>query len=67
MERNSLRTGKMKIPEKGIYGTLKRLEPPSYTEGFDQLYYVRIDGPGSFAVREWLPGPGELPAGGQGE
>ena len=67
VERNSLRMGKMKIPEKGIYGTLKRLEPPSYAEGFDQLYYVRIDGPGSFAVREWLPGPGDLSAGGPGE
>ncbi len=67
VERNSLRLGRMKIPEKGIYGTLKRLEPPSYAEGFDQLFYVQISGPGSFAVREWLPGPGELPTAERGE
>jgi predicted kinase len=57
VERNSQRTGKRRIPDKGIYGTLKRLEPPSYAEGFDRLYYVRIGEQGEFVVREWLAGP----------
>lgn len=42
IERNALRTGKEKIQEKGIYATLKRLEKPSFNEGFDELYFVEI-------------------------
>jgi predicted kinase len=43
IERNSQRTGKENVPEIGIRGTHKRLEPPSYDEGFDVLYSVRIE------------------------
>jgi predicted kinase len=40
LERNSKRdTGK--IPEKGILATYKRLELPTQTEGFDELFYRR--------------------------
>ncbi|MCC9167508.1 ATP-binding protein [Pontibacter harenae] len=42
VERNSSRTGRWLVPEKGIYGTAKRLEKPSVSEGFDALYIVRI-------------------------
>ncbi|WP_026462444.1 AAA family ATPase [Adhaeribacter aquaticus] len=51
--RNSNRTGKEKIPDVGIYGTRKRLEIPSYSEGFDSLFYVHIKELGRFSVREW--------------
>ena len=54
VERNNQRTGKQKIPEKGIYGTLKRLEFSSYAEGFAALFHVRMLGQDGFEVREWL-------------
>jgi hypothetical protein len=31
------------VPEKAIFITAHKLEPPSYAEGFDTLYYVRIE------------------------
>ncbi len=39
--RNLERTGKVQVPEKAIFITAYRLEPPTYAEGFDTLYYVR--------------------------
>lgn len=42
IERNSLRVGKECIPEIGIKGTLKKLQIPGYSEGFDKLYRVFI-------------------------
>ena len=40
--RNKQRTGKAQVPEKAIFITAYKFEPPSYAEGFDTLYYVRI-------------------------
>jgi len=31
-----------RVPPAGIFGTLKRLEPPALAEGFDELYLVRV-------------------------
>lgn len=56
LARNALRTGKARIPNRGIFGTNKRLQIPSLGEGFDELYQVRVDGTGSFVVEGW---PGE--------
>ena len=53
LDRNSGRDGKAQIPDKGILGTYKRLELPSYKEGFDKLYYVRITDDGTFDVQEY--------------
>ncbi len=53
LSRNSRRTGRARIPEKGILGTYKRLRMPSLEEGFDRLYYVRIDEADRFVVEEW--------------
>jgi predicted kinase len=39
---NKLRTGKAQVPEKAIFITAHKFTPPSYDEGFDRLYYVRI-------------------------
>lgn len=61
--RNAAREGRARVPPVAIYATAKRLTPPTYAEGFDRLYTVRIvttsvaaaDG---FEVREVAhPGP----------
>lgn len=52
LSRNEQRTGKEKIPEVGLKGTYNRLELPSYSEGFDILYYVRIRN-NKFIISEW--------------
>lgn len=53
IERNRQRSGKALIPVKGILGTYRKLEVPSFEEGFDQLYSVTINEAGEFVVREW--------------
>lgn len=40
--RNAKRIGKELVPVPGIRGTYKKLEPPSYTEGFDLLCQVEL-------------------------
>ena len=53
LERNRLRQGSARIPDGGVIGISGRLEPPSRTEGFDELWHVRMDGGGGFLVEEW--------------
>lgn len=53
LARNSERIGAARIPDRGVLGTYKQLEIPEYAEGFDALYYVRIDPVGMFQVEEW--------------
>lgn len=53
LARNAYREEKSRIPEKGVLGTYKRLQLPSLEEGFDELYYVKIDGEQTFQVMEW--------------
>ncbi|MDE6054899.1 MAG: AAA family ATPase [Lachnospiraceae bacterium] len=50
--RNELREGKEKVPAKAIAATSKKLEMPSYEEGFDELYFVRITETGT-VVEKW--------------
>lgn len=40
--RNEQRIGKAKIPSMAIAATSNKLELPSYCEGFDELYFVKI-------------------------
>ncbi|MDQ4064403.1 MAG: ATP-binding protein [Actinomycetota bacterium] len=54
LARNARRTGKARIPEKGIFGTHQRLRLPDFEEGFDDLYYVHVDEAGRFIVERWL-------------
>jgi predicted kinase len=54
IERNRLRAGKEKVPDVAIYATAKRLVPPSYPEGFDELISVRITEDSAFEVRTEL-------------
>ncbi len=54
IRRNNARTGKAQIPAKAIAGTSKKLQVPTLSEGFDELYYVRIGEVGEFIVEEWV-------------
>ncbi len=51
--RNAQRPAKEQIPLKGIRGASGRLQIPSRDEGFDELYYVRIDAGNEFVVEDW--------------
>lgn len=53
MERNGSRSESEQISPKGIMGTYNKLELPTYSEGFDALYYVGIEDDGKFRVEEW--------------
>ncbi len=48
LRRNASRAGRAVIPVPGVIGTLKRLEAPTWAEGFDELYSVSIDENGQF-------------------
>ena len=50
--RNNLRGGKEVIPAKAIAMTSNRLEMPSRSEGFDELYFVANDGE-TMMISEW--------------
>lgn len=52
LKRNSLRSGKMRIPDRGVIGRAAQLELPKYAEGFDELHYVTITDDG-FAISDW--------------
>lgn len=51
--RNEKRDDRTRVPPAGLFGTLKRLERPGRSEGFDELYRVRLPEPGKFAVERW--------------
>ena len=53
IERNNQRTEKAKVPEKGLLGSFKRLQIPTFDEGFDELFYVSIDEENKFVVEDW--------------
>lgn len=50
LARNAARSGPERVPPVAIYATAKRLTAPSYAEGFDALYAVRIASGGGFEV-----------------
>ena len=47
------RTGKAQVPDKAIFITAHKFTPPSYEEGFDRLYYVRIAENSTVEKPEW--------------
>jgi predicted kinase len=53
LERNRERTGKARVPDKGIVAMYRRLQLPRTDEGFDQIFYVSIAEQHRFDVREW--------------
>ncbi len=48
--RNKQRTGAANIPVAGILAAYKRMEVPTYEEGFDELYCVRLTAENLFVV-----------------
>ena len=44
MQRNEKRVGKDRIDNVGVIAKFKQLQPPSFDEGFDKLYFVKIEG-----------------------
>ncbi len=53
IKRNAARSGKAQVPDRAIQGTAARMEMPERSEGFDELWYVRIDERGQFVVEAW--------------
>jgi predicted kinase len=53
LQRNQQRLGKQRIPEAGIRAVYHKLQIPTMDEGFDKIYYVKLDLQGSFVVEEW--------------
>ncbi len=51
--RNVQRSARQQVPIEAILGTARRMQMPSRREGFDELFYVRIDDAGSFVVEGW--------------
>ena len=51
--RNEQRPADRQVPLRGLLGTAGRMELPSLEEGFDELYYVRIEEVGGFVVEGW--------------
>lgn len=52
---NAQRSGKAVVPVQGVLGTLKKLERPHASEGFDRLYRVEVDEAGQFIVEAYDP------------
>jgi predicted kinase len=61
VERNHQRIGKARVPDVALYTTIKRLQRPGFSEGFRQLYHVRMDGNGGWEVSEWQEPAMETP------
>lgn len=43
LRRNRTREGRDRVPDVAIFAVRKRLEPPSFAEGFDRLFIVRLN------------------------
>jgi predicted kinase len=54
LRRNAQRCDGERVPDKGIAGTYSQLQIPSIDEGFDEMWYVRLEN-GLFVVVEWTP------------
>ena len=59
LARNASRKDKQAIPVPGVIGTFKRLEPPAYDEGFDELYAVRLSAGNRYVVLPYPPPSGD--------
>ena len=52
ISRNEKRTGKKRVPDIAIVSKSNELELPDKDEGFDSLYFVRMNG-NDFVIEEW--------------
>ena len=53
MKRNQLRKGKTRVPDVAVKSIHSKIQLPTYTEGFDEIYYVYIKN-NRFIVENWL-------------
>lgn len=53
LRRNRDRPESDRIPPKGLVGRRKELQLPTLAEGFDRLFYVRLEESGTFLVEDW--------------
>ncbi|HYF81757.1 MAG TPA: ATP-binding protein [Clostridia bacterium] len=53
IERNNARIDKEKVPVIALRRTHSKLQLPTYDEGFDELYHVKISETNEFVVEEW--------------
>lgn len=53
LRRNQQREGRAVVADEALRNKIHHLQPPSYSEGFDALYFVSIDPLGGFVVRDW--------------
>jgi predicted kinase len=50
LARNAARQGTERVPDIGLYATMRQLRRPRQADGFDAVYEVRFDGHGGFQV-----------------
>jgi hypothetical protein len=55
LKRNTARPATERVPPIGLYGTRKRLHPPTPDEGFDTLYRVSLGDDSALIIEEWAP------------
>ena len=53
LQRNAGRSEPERIPEGGLRAACAKLELPARDEGFDELFFVKMDGKGGFTVEDW--------------
>jgi predicted kinase len=53
LERNLLREGKARVPEVALRVTVRKLQRPTYQEGYQRLYHVRM-GEEGWVVSDWI-------------
>ena len=51
--RNKVRTDKKPLPVPAIIRSLKRLEPPTPQEGFDELFTIKLNSNGQFEISDF--------------
>jgi predicted kinase len=51
--RNARRAESERVPETAIKGASRKLELPSFAEGFDGLYFVKTAANNQFTLEEW--------------
>ena len=57
LARNAGRTGKARIPERGVAGTARRLLRPTPEEGFDELWHATAAPGGGWRIEPLLTTP----------
>lgn len=55
LARNRGRPEEQQVPAAAIFGAAGKLQRPALEEGFDELFYVELDSPRGFLVKEWQP------------